>query len=512
MAQSVNKRVLTDIERKQFIDFAKLLYDNVDDTRLNDILNLDNPVKVLSDTIKTSNSKIKNIIVDPVFDKYLKPEAPEEKKFLLNNQYGKYVVVLAREVNEKSESPYFDDLNRSLSNLQEAPGILVESVKLVPGVRYELRELVVDTFFESTQNWVRDFKVKLGELFTKAGISEKLFDRMVIPKYMKVWLQAFTHETYSNTNYEELEFMGDAILKPLFSKLLLVKYPHLKKSDLTNLNSRYMSTEINYQATLARRLGLSQFIESRILGRISFKINTDIFESFFGAILNIGDDIELGIGYRVAYDVLKISLDNDEFTDTSANAKTQVGQIFTRFNGMNVDIDPHEEQVLEEVNGMIRFIIRIPMNTANFFRAVTGGYRQGDKVVGGRIDIKDLELANVTATGKDAAGSLAYSKALEKLESYGLTTDIAKALKEKLEFMVDPVILQDYQKIKNKMRGLGYDKYYFISSSKSGTNGRATMQLIGVDKTGKSHILQSDEAANGKTEARRNLVRKFLSS
>ena len=54
---------------------------------------------------------------------------------------------------------------------------------------------------------------------------------------MPIWVNAFTHETYSpSENYEDLEYIGDAILKSVFPCYLRALFPKLNRAKYTEIN------------------------------------------------------------------------------------------------------------------------------------------------------------------------------------------------------------------------------------------------------------------------------------
>lgn len=98
--------------------------------------------------------------------------------------------------------------------------------------------------------------------------------------------RAFTHKG-SQSSYERLEFLGDAVLDSVISDWLFHLYPSQNEGDLTVLRARYVSRVS--LAKFAQILELHKFI---ISDRVSFKhinennkrILGDVLESLIGAI------------------------------------------------------------------------------------------------------------------------------------------------------------------------------------------------------------------------------------
>src|SRR3972149_7252420 len=150
---------------------------------------------------------------------------------------------------------------------------------------------------------------------------------------MKIWALAFTHETVSpSENYEVLEYLGDAKLKSVFPQYLVNRHPGLHIGEYTELNVAYMS-KIK-QAELARQMGLSRYIRVTGMDKAILNLETDVFESFFGALNEIANMLVYGLGEAVCMKMV-VHLFKDIKLDLSkgrGSAKTQVIQMFVRFD------------------------------------------------------------------------------------------------------------------------------------------------------------------------------------
>lgn len=126
-----------------------------------------------------------------------------------------------------------------------------------------------------------------------------------------IFIQGLTHESFSiksdnyedlkqefsrshknmvfvkNYNYERLEFLGDAIIKPIISIYLVERYPYENEGFLSTLRTKIEST--NTLSHFFKSLGLqdyillSQTIEQEN-GRNNIHILEDCFEAFIGAL------------------------------------------------------------------------------------------------------------------------------------------------------------------------------------------------------------------------------------
>jgi len=129
---------------------------------------------------------------------------------------------------------------------------------------------------------------------------DKLFKRLgIIPSDMRLYLTAFSHSSYVNENhlksdYERLEFLGDAVLELSISDYLY-RNMNFKEGDMTKLRASYVCE--NALAEYARDLNLSDYIkvghgEEVDGGRFKKVIQADIFEALMGAIyLDLGFDV-----------------------------------------------------------------------------------------------------------------------------------------------------------------------------------------------------------------------------
>ena len=115
---------------------------------------------------------------------------------------------------------------------------------------------------------------------------------------MKIYHLAFSHSSYVNekhlkSDYERLEFLGDAVLELVISDYLYKNF-NIKEGSMTKIRASYVCE--NACSTYASDLGFSNYIkvghgEELEGGRYKKVILADIFESFMGAIyLDLGFD------------------------------------------------------------------------------------------------------------------------------------------------------------------------------------------------------------------------------
>lgn len=116
----------------------------------------------------------------------------------------------------------------------------------------------------------------------------KIFKRIDLnPINMNLYLEAFTHTSYSNenpsyTSYERLEFLGDAILEFVVSEYLY-KEKDLEEGIMTKMRASYVCEKA--LSTYAKELKFSEDIK---LGGCENEPNdtilADVFEAFIAAL------------------------------------------------------------------------------------------------------------------------------------------------------------------------------------------------------------------------------------
>lgn len=126
---------------------------------------------------------------------------------------------------------------------------------------------------------------------------KELFDRLNIkPKNLELYTTAFSHSSYVNENhiksdYERLEFLGDAVLE-LVASDYLYKTKTINEGEMTKLRASYICENACYE--YSKDLNLSKYIkvghgEEIDGGRYKKVILADIFEALMGAIyLDLG--------------------------------------------------------------------------------------------------------------------------------------------------------------------------------------------------------------------------------
>lgn len=172
-----------------------------------------------------------------------------------------------------------------------------------------------------------DFNIDLKRLESTLGFSFK--DQNII-------FEALTHKSYSNeqnhhSNYERLEFLGDAVLQLIVTEYLLGKYKNYDEGVLSKLRGHFVSEK--FLSTIAKELHLGEYIllgkgEIANGGKRKSSLLCDIFESIVAAIY-------LDSGFEDAKKVLlRIfggKIDEDISKNSFIDPKSEL-QIYTQRN------------------------------------------------------------------------------------------------------------------------------------------------------------------------------------
>ena len=151
-----------------------------------------------------------------------------------------------------------------------------------------------------------------GSIFQK---NDPLFYEFRIkPKNLKLYERAFTHKSFlgqygtSAQCYENLEFLGDAVVSLGVAKLLTELYPNLNQGDYTKMRAGLVSSKS--MASYSLRYNLNKYI--RVGKTYQENIDTsvslleDVFEAFIGAIyLDQGNEKTEKVIKKVFYNEVK---------------------------------------------------------------------------------------------------------------------------------------------------------------------------------------------------------------
>jgi len=121
---------------------------------------------------------------------------------------------------------------------------------------------------------VDSVKLKIKELFNYTFKNETLL------------LEAFSHKSFSKTNYERLEFLGDAVIRIVISNLLFKKYPKSNEGELSRetqiLVSKKSISKLSNEYKLADIL-LYKNLKIKSNTPLRTSIAANLMESLIGA-------------------------------------------------------------------------------------------------------------------------------------------------------------------------------------------------------------------------------------
>lgn len=347
--------------------------------------------------------------------------------------------------------------------------LVIIEPKRSSSVRLYTKTLKKDNISE--EEWDKNFEVFLKNILSQVA-KEETIQKIINVNTLSMWKKAFTHETIDlNDNYEQLETIGDRVLELSFLKYLLRKFPDLNPQEITELKSKYMSKI--YQGTTSRKLGFGDWI--RVGNDISsISILEDVFESFFGALFEISDNIiGDGVGYVLCLKFLTLIFEDVKFDLSKAQGhpRSQIKEIFEMLK-----LDPEIQDVTISEKGT-NVTISITDHTYNELIELEKIPKNSSKIIGIGFGPYKINAVN-----------LAYSNALEYLEGVGITRKWAEQQKELYDLMV-PELDMYIEKALERMASENYDRMYIRTSRTSVKAGNVVIQLVGeymCEKKGKT--------------------------
>lgn len=384
-------------------------------------------------------------------------------------------------------------------------------------------------------------------------------NRYLDGRAMVIWARAFTHETVSpSDNYEDLEFLGDAMLKAVFPKYLMKRFPYLHKGEYTELNVAYMSKIM--QAQLSRKLGFSEYIRVTGIDRAILNLETDVFESFFGALDTISDLILPGLGFANCYNMIVHIFEDVEIDETKGrgSVKTQVLQMFVRFDlPKPLEQTPGTEISIQATPQFTEFLQRMGINDVvlgnttaakeadakyNAYSQMVNAFVEAGLIVideekitatGQRgvdftvrlrkehldflrsygVEINNPVIGYAEAPTKAEAQFQAYTQAFNTLAEHGITTEWAEEAKQARDF-IDPSVARYVPGASERLKREGFETMYFFIPRKTVTTKGAIVQLVGVRKTGQHEVLSytyTNDRENSYRAAKTLVVQQYAS-
>lgn len=157
-------------------------------------------------------------------------------------------------------------------------------------------------------------------------------------KNRSLLLEALTHRSYSHekrtkSNYERLEFLGDAVLQLVITEYLLEKYRDDDEGTLSKLRGYFVSE--GFLSIIANEIGLGKFVllgkgEKASGGMFKDSLLCDIFESLVAAIYRDGGYIE---ARRVIILLFGQRIDEDISSNSFIDSKSELQKLTQKIYG-----------------------------------------------------------------------------------------------------------------------------------------------------------------------------------
>ena len=332
-------------------------------------------------------------------------------------------------------------------------------------------------------SFARNLQIFLNDLLSHI-ISDDKRKSYLTPQAMKIWVDAFTHQAASpGSNYERLEFLGDAVLKGVFPLYLTKRYPNLSESEYTNINKVYMSKPKQYE--IGKDLGFGKHIAKLSdLSEANYNLVADVFESFFGALSQVSDQV-IGVdasGFINCYNMIVYLYKDIKLNDEEAlliDPLTRVNQIFSRFNlGDKED----KKVIFEEMSSNpYTYEVRLTPNQVQFIADKTQKMLESPYTVG----------IGTGKTQKDAKTNAAKSALMYLKENFGIDVKWAENTKREMEFRDTSGNLREcYTSSLNKAKSDGFVSIKYETPQKLAGPGYSYILLYGVRRDNTSELLR----------------------
>lgn len=355
------------------------------------------------------------------------------------------------------------------------------------GIYYTVfgKESIEDPWLANLRDFIRK---TISPIFEKP----ESLERFLTPEAMTVWAESFTHELYDpEFNYEELEYVGDNVLKLVFPEYLMATFNSLTKKEYTELNRFYMSKE--KQAEMAAAMGLESQVRIRSLRVINMSIKGDIFESFFGGLFTIGSKVSQGWGYAVSRKMIGYIMGGYTINPKQGEGhpKTQIIQTFTRFGVPVIEKNVNLIEKIDKMGSGVRFGIQLTPKMIQLIKSWEELSDIGVPILPWRELDSNAIIGTGTGATKEVAEYQAYSLALQNMEKHGLNLETIEQIKTFMEFS-SPMFAPYAEALAVKKKKDNILRFKFFIPSKTTTNMGVIVQLRGLGADGKWRVLGSE--------------------
>jgi dsRNA-specific ribonuclease len=189
------------------------------------------------------------------------------------------------------------------------------------------------------EEFIQQYRLFVQQMLMRAGISEQYRELLTDEQGMKLFLIAITHPTVDPVNnYQELEFIGDGILKGILGQYIVRRFPNLPTTTTKKGTKEGILTKIRrsleQEKTLGQiglKLGFWDYIicDEEVKATNRNKILEDAYEAFIGAMVEIIDEkVKKGLGYMYAYNFVASSLNERQIDISSKALDTAITRLF----------------------------------------------------------------------------------------------------------------------------------------------------------------------------------------
>jgi dsRNA-specific ribonuclease len=323
-------------------------------------------------------------------------------------------------------------------------------------------ESVVNTM--SQDEWLAELKLKLMDMLVHIIPDVSLRPEFVSDRMMPYWARAFTHISFNySVNYEELEKLGDAMLRAAFVDYVIRQQPTLSAGEISNISSRYISKL--FQSKLSDIMGLPKYLRhSR--PSVSVDMREDLTESFPGALFRIGNAIQEGLGYITVFNYVHMLFKGMESLDPSQNSKMRVEQTFAIAGWGEPVVD------FNKLDGKYVATVSLTDDALRKLRAER------------KWTSSSRMLAEGTGKYQGVAVKNAFATADKMLESIGVDTQYRETKKMEKDLLKN-ISREMYTALMKKLSSMGYS-YPLVEIHKGYEGAQGYAQLIGMVKMEKT--------------------------
>jgi hypothetical protein len=327
--------------------------------------------------------------------------------------------------------------------------------------------------------------------------------------------------------------------------------------------SKIEQGKLGYEMGFSKKDGTKpHLIRTKGVDIITINLVADVFEAFFGALDTISDNIEDGLGYKNCYNMLWYLFKDKKITDAGSHAKTQIQQLFTRFE-LPKPLERSDEGKEIQIKFTPKMMLLLNQNKIKTIEHLSSSnekkeaYKQAIFALQ-KLDLikineitqtnknKDKQMFDVILTNnhlnflknygislnnnvighgeaptKKDAEFKAYFNALDflskikvELAPEGITTSWAEKNKLLLDISHSEVV-KYLKPVATKLSKEKYVSFEFVTPAKTSEKKNALMQLIGIKSDGEKYVLASTKVdqkdrKNGNILARALLMREYI--